>query len=228
MTRLIPGATTPLPSQIFPRTSFCQFCHRSSATWTKNTWKHQILAKSHTNYFRRLAAKFQQTAISSICLGAFKRFSAMISASFSHLISASERVEGGRSTDKGIALQSSTGGHQSPMWCLSLGPHSSAQCIIPTAVHCFCTFPSQTAHFCWLGVQAGRAPKGSKHLKGHCPSKAELHNLQLETKKMNAVYYKQCCVDFCELLHTLNWYFGCWLTDHSCTAHCNIKSSYRR
>ena len=90
MTRLIPGATTPLPSQIFLRTSFCQICHRSSATWTKNTWKHQILAKSHTNYFGRLVAKFQQTAISSICLGAFRRFSAMISASFSYLISASE------------------------------------------------------------------------------------------------------------------------------------------
>ena len=89
MTRLIPGATTPLPSQIFLRTRFCQFCQRSSATWTKkNTWKHQILAKSHTNYFGRLAAKFQQTAISSICLGAFKRFSTMISASFGNLISA--------------------------------------------------------------------------------------------------------------------------------------------
>ena len=37
MTRLIPGATSPLPSQIFLRTSFCQICHRSSATWTKKT-----------------------------------------------------------------------------------------------------------------------------------------------------------------------------------------------
>ena len=88
MTRLILGATTPLPAQIFLRTSFCQFCRRSSATWTKNTWKLQIPAKSHKNYFGRLTAKFQQTAISSICLGAFKRFSTMISASFGNLISA--------------------------------------------------------------------------------------------------------------------------------------------
>ena len=88
MTRLILGATTPLPAQIFLRTSFCQFCRRSSATWTKNIWKLQIPAKSHKNYFGRLTAKFQQTAISSICLGAFKRFSTMISTSFGNLISA--------------------------------------------------------------------------------------------------------------------------------------------
>ena len=96
MTRLILGATTPLPAQIFLRTSFCQFCRRSSATWTKNTWKLQIPAKSHKNYFGRLTAKFQQTAISSICLGAFKRFSAMTSVFFSNLISGSEKGgEGG-------------------------------------------------------------------------------------------------------------------------------------
>ena len=34
-------------------------------------------------------------------------------------------------------------------------------------------------------LQTG-APKGSKHLTGHCPSGAEVHNLHLEEKNTNA------------------------------------------
>ena len=80
----------PSPLKYFLEPVFARFATAVRQRGQKNTWKHQILAKSHTNYFGRLVAKFQQTAISSICLGAFRRFSAMISASFSYLISASE------------------------------------------------------------------------------------------------------------------------------------------
>ena len=86
----------PSPLKYFLEPVFARFATAVRQRGQKNTWKHQILAKSHTNYFGRLVAKFQQTAISSICLGAFKRFSAMTSVFFSNLISGSEKGgEGG-------------------------------------------------------------------------------------------------------------------------------------
>ena len=48
-----------------------------------------------------------------------------------------------------------------------------------------------TAHCCWLSVQTG-APKGSKHLKGHCPSQAEVHNLQLGKRTWMLCIYLMC------------------------------------
>ena len=182
MTRLIPGATTPLPSQIFLRTSFCQFCHRSSATWTKNTWKHQILAKSHTNNFGRLAAKFQQTAISSICLGAFKRFSAMISASFCNLIFASEK--GRRGEDGTVlgepppptnALRCKCQPHQPPKfhWACRyyhkdlMGLHMT-RCML--FVH-FSLLCCSLLLLLWLVVQTGLPPKAATTWRAIAPQK---------------------------------------------------------
>ena len=81
----------PSPLKYFLEPVFARFATAVRQRGQKNTWKHQSLAKRHTNYFGRLVAKFQQTAISSICLGAFKRFSAMTLVSFSNLISGSEK-----------------------------------------------------------------------------------------------------------------------------------------
>ena len=94
---------------------------------------------------------------------------------------------------------------EGPMWWLyprGLITLHMSQRTMTTAYYCsvqsaHCTlFPPEgcrlfTAHCCWLSVQTG-APKGSKHLKGHCPSQAEVHNLQLGKRTWMLCIYFMC------------------------------------